>query len=43
MKSIPGRQKYMNKSLDVGIGEMFEEMEGGQCDRSRVRGGENSS
>lgn len=27
MKSIPGRQKYMNKGLDVGVGEMFEEWE----------------
>ena len=43
MKSIPGRQKNMHKGLDVGVGEMFEKMEGGQCDWSRVEGGENSS
>ena len=39
MKSIPDRQKNMN----TGVCGMFEEMEGSQCDWSRVKGGENSS
>ena len=39
MKSIPDRQKNM----DAGVCGMFEGMEGGQCDWSGVKGGENSS